>query len=317
MVLFTNMYVIQRALIIFELNAIDFCRNELFKRRNRLKDLSRIPVTGIYFLLILAALIGCAMSQPIEVDPELPGSAQNNGTDSVIVSWDYPYKFTVTNYDLIIAKEGDKGSIVQSYNVADASPGQKSPLKAFYKWNVPKDAVQGRYKAELQISTVEAGGAVHDTISRAFEVARDQGTLRIFKYLDSSGDGKHDTGENGLAKWSFTITTPSNERYTRNTDSNGFIELKDLPVGTYVVMESENPGYKPTTDVQQSIHVIKDKSVDALFGNQPLPARLKIVKYEDKNKNLTQDSNELGVSGWEFYIKGPSSFNATTDSTGL
>jgi hypothetical protein len=295
------------------LKASKFVRNGNFKRRNTTKKLCRIAAISI---VLLAVLIGCGISQPMQVAPELPGSAQNNGTDRAIISWDYPYEYTVMSYDLIIARSGEKDTVVRSYNVSDTSPGQKSPLKSSYEWNVPKDAREGRYRAELQIKTVEAGGAVHDTISRAFEVARDLGNLRIFKYNDSNGNGAYDQGEKGLSGWQFTITTTANEKYTKNTDANGIIELKNLPVGSYIVNEVERAGYKPTTETQQSIWVTKDETKDVVFGNQPLPARILIIKYEDKNRNKVQDSNETGVSGWEFSIQGPNALKAVTDSNG-
>lgn len=275
--------------------------------------LGQIAVVSIF---LLTALIGCGTSQPIEVAPELPGSAQNNGTDHANVSWDYPYKYTVTSYDLIIARLGEKDTIVRSYNVSDASPGQKSPLKGSFAWNVPKDTREGRYRAELQIKTVEAGEAVHDTISRAFDVARDLGNLRIFKFNDSNGNGVHDKEENGLSGWQFTVTTPANEKYTRNTDAGGIIELKNLPVGPYFVSEVERTGYRPTTETQQSVQITKDETKSVVFGNQPLPARILIIKYEDKNRNKVQDFNESGISDWEFSIKGPNAFNAATTSNG-
>lgn len=296
--------------------ALEFGKNKIIRHPNRLTNLARIASIIIVIPIVLAALIGCGISQPIQVSPELPGSAQNNGTDRAIVSWDYPYKYTVTGYDLIIARSGEKGAIMRSYNVSDASPGQKSPLKGSFTWNVPKDTREGRYRAELQIKTVEAGEAVHDTISRAFDVARDLGNLRIFKYNDSNGNGAYDQGEKGLSGWQFTIATPASEKYTRITDANGVIELKILPVGSYIVNEVERPGYKPTTETQQSVQVTKDETAKVVFGNQPLPARILIIKYEDKNRNKIQDSNETGVSDWEFSIQGPSAFKAATNSNG-
>jgi hypothetical protein len=300
----------------FGLKASGLSLNKNTKRGQNLMKLGRFAAIIIVLPVIFAALVGCGISQPIKVVPELPGSAQNNGTDHVIAEWDYPYNYRVTNYDLIIARGNDKGTIVQSYNISDSSAGQNSPLKATYEWNVPKDAAEGRYRAELQVKTLEAGGGVHDTISRAFDVARDRGNLRIFKYEDANGNGVYEKDEKGLSGWQFKITTPTSENYVRETDSNGFIVLKDLPIGSYIIEEVERPGYKPTTENRQSAQVLKDATKDVTFGNKPLPASIKVIKYEDKNQNKVQDPDETGVPGWEFSIQGPSSFKVTTTSNG-
>lgn len=280
-------------------------------------NMGRIASAMIFLLIIMPTLIGNGLSQPISVTPELPGSVQNNGSDRVIVEWNYPYSnYRVTYYDLVFVRGANKGIVAQSYNVSDISRGRSSPLNGSYVWNVPMGTPEGRYKAELQIRTVEAGGEVHDTISRAFDIARDVGDLRIFKFNDSNENAEYDQGENGLPGWQFIITTPTGERYPRETSSDGFIVIKGLPVGTYIIEEAERSGYKPTTDLRKSAQVMKDRTANIVFGNKPLPAIIKIVKFEDKNQNKVQDADEPGIAGWEFSIQGPSTFAAMTDSDG-
>jgi hypothetical protein len=129
------------------------------------------------FFIFAMGVIDCGLSQPIDVKPPLPEAAQNNGLERVDIEWKYPYEYSVTKYDfLIIPPEG--GSIAtQSFPIDDASSGQHSPLEGSYVWDVPNTAIAGDYRAELQISTKEAGGAVHDTVWRKFRIASVVGTL--------------------------------------------------------------------------------------------------------------------------------------------
>jgi hypothetical protein len=75
---------------------------------------------------------------------------------------------------------------------------------------------------------------------------------------------------------------------------------KRLAVGPYTVSEVEQPGYQSTTSAIQNDELMKDTILNFNFGNRPIPPTLKILKFEDINRNGVQDLGEPGLSGWNF-----------------
>ena len=201
------------------------------------------------------------------------------------------------DYNLLISINGIlvKPSPI-TYSVGDTKKGQYSPLKGKYVWNVPSGQPEGLYQAELQFRTKEAG-IVQGGIYWRFRIAKHQGTLIISKYEDLNRNGARNANEQGLRDWQFQVVSPSNDSYTYTTKEDGNITIDKAAVGTYKIKEIEQPGYNITENTPE-VYVSENATAVAKFGNWPVPPKLIITKFEDKNQNGIQDTGELGLSGW-------------------
>lgn len=278
-----------------------------------MKHLKSSALCLMLVLFILFVFVMGAVADIIYADPALPKAVPNNGTGEVTVTWDYPYEsYTVSDYNLVITLDGQTVES-KNYLVNDKRKGENSPLKDRYVWIVPKDAKVGRYQAELQIMTEEAG-KVHMGIYVKFDVS-EVGTLVVSKYVDRNGNGKRDLGEGGLAGCKFKIITPTNENYTFTTDADGINTISGIATGTYKIIEIEQPGYR-ITEHSDSVYVGKDAVANAVFGNQPILPVLTVIAFEDRNQNGKLDAGEPPLPGWQFSAVGPVSFSNTSDSKG-
>ena len=139
----------------------------------------------------------------------------------------------------------------------------------------------------------------------------------IVKFEDCNKNGVQDSDETGVENWEFIIEGPNGVE-TKHTDEDGNIKLDRMPVGDYMVTESLNPNWYNTTPIKQKVALkLGDISAKKLsFGNtQDI---LEISKFEDHNGNGVHDSDEPGLSGWEFTIQGPNGVETKlTDGDGL
>ncbi len=97
------------------------------------------------------------------------------------------------------------------------------------------------------------------------------------KFHDRNGNGKRDSGEEGLAGWHIrligidTLTmTPVNREEI--TDANGSYGLMDVGTGIYQVFEMmQGPNWVPTTPVTVPINLKAGESINVDFGNRKIP----------------------------------------------
>jgi len=131
----------------------------------------------------------------------------------------------------------------------------------------------------------------------------------ITKFEDRNANGVMDAGEQGVAGWTFDIKGPA--ATTKTTDANGQININDLPAGTYNVTESQaQPDWYNTTPRTLSITV---PGPGVYFGNDRYRT-LNVFKFDDLNKNGKYDTNERGLEGWEFQVKGIAGQQLTNSS---
>ena len=278
-------------------------------------------VLSLAFLLFLLGtfssffcVIYLASADVINVEPQLLATAPNDGTGQVTVTWNYPYEsYSVIDYNLLISHNGQQ-VVSNPYSVGDTKKGENSPLKGSYIWKVPNGQPEGIYQADLQIKTKESG-IVQGGVYWRFGIAKHQGTLIISKYEDLNGNGMKDPDEKGLSGSQFQIVSPSNDNYSYATNEDGNITISKAAVGTYKIFEVPQPGYR-ITEKTQTVYVPDDGVAIAKFGNQPISPKLIVTKFEDKNQNGVQETGELGLSGWQFSIQGPTNFSDTTDPQG-
>ncbi len=143
--------------------------------------------------------------------------------------------------------------------------------------------------------------------------------LRVFKFLDSDGDGVWDEGqEPGLGGWQFALYIWQNNDWAQFrggvTAADGRLAFTQLPSGRYKVVEqAENhPGYTNTTPLEQEATLGSLDDQERRFGNRGTLG-LGGSKFSDLNANGVRDASEPGLAGWTIRLTGgPHAVDLTT-----
>jgi subtilisin-like proprotein convertase family protein len=142
------------------------------------------------------------------------------------------------------------------------------------------------------------------------------------KWNDLDSDGTKDTGEPGLGGWTIYADLnddgqwdgPGSESYYAETDASGNYAITDLPPGAYQIREVLQAGWEQTfpnstsdpSGLKNAAHTVLLTSGQAVagkdFGNSLLPGEISGVKWNDRDGDRIQDTNEPGLEGWEIYI---------------
>ena len=126
------------------------------------------------------------------------------------------------------------------------------------------------------------------------------------KFEDKNYNRVQDAGEPNLANWTFTLTVPGGGTFTTTTGTDGKAYFYDKVTsnGTYSLTETLKANWTNSTSLSQS----RERSEGdpwtqwiAHFGNAQY-SLITVVKYEDKNENKQQDSDEPTLRGWQFYL---------------
>ena len=119
----------------------------------------------------------------------------------------------------------------------------------------------------LPVGGTEAGGNFLDDISVTCP-----SSICGIKYSDLDGDGVRDSGEPGLANWTFNLTGTQSASTT--TDEEGNFCFTNLPVGTYTVEEVNQANWQQTEPASPGTYTvtpIAGQTIDTLlFGNKYL-----------------------------------------------
>jgi len=148
----------------------------------------------------------------------------------------------------------------------------------------------------------------------------EEGSLKVYKYLDENENGEYDEGEEMLEDWDFTLTRESAPIGPvsvvasaielvglGSTDINGELLFGELAVGEYAVTETLQDGWHCTTGLKRFAEVKDGETAELWFGNHPDPevpetGDLLIHKYLDENENDQYDEGELMLGNWEFTV---------------
>ena len=150
------------------------------------------------------------------------------------------------------------------------------------------------------------------------------GTLKIFKFYDSNGNGIWESGEQPLSGFSFIVKGPVYR--TVYTNADGYALLNDLPYGTYKIIENVPSGWSVTTANPQYATIDSPSIVEVRFGNIQVPpptttipqyGTLKIFKFYDSNGNGIWESGEQPLSGFSFTVSGPITKTVYTNAQGF
>lgn len=157
---------------------------------------------------------------------------------------------------------------------------------------------------------IKEGGQYYCTAFNALKT----GTIHGFKYIDVNGDRElvddpvYPLDEDGNG-WLITLLGEGGLSREVRTNSEGYYEFLDLPLGTYKVCEEardgwlqtvpgiieENDGCYEVTLTGQDVEVSKD------FGNFEL-GRVSGYKFEDYNGNGERDEDEKGLKNWQIEL---------------
>lgn len=173
-----------------------------------------------------------------------------------------------------------------------------------------------------------------DTAVVKFGNQRTNVRIKIVKFKDDNGNGKEDANEHGLQGFKFLVQREStgNDKIapivgTITTDKDGKASIDNLQPGNYFATEQptkdQSATFTATTPIRQGGQAKNGDTLTLTFGNKKnvtvtQTGSLQVVKFNDKNNDGTQDTDEPPVAGVSFVITGPNGFNQThiTDDSG-
>jgi len=185
------------------------------------------------------------------------------------------------------------------------------------------------YELEVDGSLFAANGfggvgvtVVHDSPNKVGKnKVYSDGDLRIIKFDDEDQSGAQNGIEGLLEGWEFLVEGPNNFSQTVSTDATGTVTLGDLEPGEYTVTETEQGGWTVTTPNPVTVTVDDETLVTATFGNyeEEILGQLRIIKFEDEDRDGDLGPYEILLPDWEFLVEGPNSFSQTvqTEANGM
>jgi hypothetical protein len=294
-------------------------KTQKYSISNRKRKVGTLTFAIIIGLILALASEGLAQESPLMVSTAPPRDITNNGTGIAYISWNVPYGFTSTQYDLRILRDQTAIDKIRTYTTNDQAP--RGTLRGQEQWTVPSGISEGKYYAQLIINSKEANGP-DLYIEKAFLVGPPAG-LFIYKFKDINNDSIRSSNEPGLVGWEFEISGPREgpeigiepSNLTIKTDASGSIHIPDLFPGTYTVRElTSMPGWYSTTGTEKSAVVMRNDTSTIYFGNNQF-GHLRITAFDDINVNRKNDQ-EPGLSQWEFTLEPTSSNKIFTGSDG-
>jgi hypothetical protein len=167
-------------------------------------------------------------------------------------------------------------------------------------------------------TVIGADGSVYAINNAKLFAVGQTGKISGQIYKDVNGNGKQDTGDNGLSGWTVYLDTNNNGsldpgEVSTTTDANGNYSFAELAAGTYHVREVTPSGWVQTT-ANQDVTLAATQHVSGVnYGNFQVVS-LSGTVYNDKNDDHKQDNGEPGISGVTINLDGSAA--ATTDANG-
>jgi len=149
------------------------------------------------------------------------------------------------------------------------------------------------------------------------------GSISGFKFNDLNGNGVNEPTEPRINNWPIYLDLNSNGQKDSNepvnlTNSQGNFSFINLPQGTYLVREIQQPGFRQTTPNPSQITVGNGtNAANISFGNQLILGNISGVKFNDLNANGSLDRGEPPIANTQIYIdlNNNSSLDANEPST--
>lgn len=129
-----------------------------------------------------------------------------------------------------------------------------------------------------------------------------------FKFNDLNADGVNEPGEPRIANWPIYLDLNGNGRLdvgepSTLTNAQGNFTFTNLPPGTYLVREVQQPGFRQTTPNPTAL--ILGNGVNASnisFGNTLVLGSISGIKFNDFNVNGRLDPGEPPIPNAQIYI---------------
>lgn len=149
-------------------------------------------------------------------------------------------------------------------------------------------------------------------------------------YQDTDGDGTRDSGEPGVAGFSFYADlndngTRDSGEPTGSSDATGFYRILNVPAGTWKIREVPRSGWncsQPSPCLYTRSLVTGGNSTGNDFGHTG-PSTASGTEFHDLDADGVRDAGEPGLSGWTLYAdlngnaaKDAGEPSATTDASG-
>lgn len=134
------------------------------------------------------------------------------------------------------------------------------------------------------------------------------GSISGFKFNDLNGDGVNEPPEPRVANWSIYLDLNNNGSLDSNepstlTNPQGNFSFINLPAGTYLVREVQQPGFRQTTPNPSPITVTNGTNATNIsFGNSLVLGNISGVKFNDINANGRLDTGEPPIANTQIYI---------------
>jgi hypothetical protein len=146
--------------------------------------------------------------------------------------------------------------------------------------------------------------------------------IEVVKYLDVNGNGAWEAAaEPALPGWQFALDKWLGSDWGQysggTTGPDGRVIFTDLASGQYRAVERSDsqPGYAPTTPVEQVVSLGYPARATVQFGNRGTAALGDYVWW-DFNHNGRQDPEELSIPGVDVVLTNSRVMTATTDASG-
>jgi hypothetical protein len=134
------------------------------------------------------------------------------------------------------------------------------------------------------------------------------GSISGYKWNDLDGDSVKDINEPTLFNWLIFLDENGNgvrdegERATHTDHLIGAYSFLQVPVGTYVVAEEQQPGWAATFTPPPVVIGPGQSVTNVNFGNKALPGSIRGQKWHDLDGDGAKEEGEPGLAGWTIFI---------------
>ncbi len=134
-------------------------------------------------------------------------------------------------------------------------------------------------------------------------------TISGTKFEDKNNNGVLDAGEvPPSTAFDIQLVNATGTVTTKTTDATGTYTFGNVGPGTYTLKEVQQTGWlqtlAPTGIItpNSGVNIANTAATPTNFGNFQKPNSITGFKFNDANNNGVQDTGELGLAGWQFFL---------------
>lgn len=126
--------------------------------------------------------------------------------------------------------------------------------------------------------------------------------VRVHKYNDLNGNGRHDEGEPPLEGWEFSLSKEGADPLSATSGSDGVALFENVLPASYMLDEILKDGWYATTALPMELGVAEGQDADVWVGNAQ-KSGLTVMKFHDVDLDAIMDAGEPPLAGWTFILK--------------